>query len=407
MTRAEFTTLLGGAPRADPVAIVVEAPDAAEWTEHFVRAVAGTGPVFLANPDWGEAERVQFRSLIRTFPEDWDPDFGWLMIPTGGSSGAMKLARHDQATLLSAATGAAQYLGMASIHSLGTLPRHHIGGLMAWLRSVLTGGLFINAVWRRIAEGGFSGILNQPMVISLVPTQLGRLKQVEGAVDWLRQFAAVLVGGAALSPSLARWAREEGIRLCPTYAATETAAMAAALSPDEFLGGRSGVGKPLPHIQAETGPSKELRWSGSSLFRGYWPERRLGDEEWVSGDLGSIDEDGNIHIHGRADGLINSGGEKINPVEVEIVLAEIWPDGHYKVLGIPHAQWGECVVVAHEEGINLDLTKIWTVSEGRLAKFKWPKFAVPISNWPVNALGKIDMRRLRVEVNEALSQDRD
>jgi O-succinylbenzoic acid--CoA ligase len=78
---------------------------------------------------------------------------------------------------------------------------------------------------------------DQPVLISLVPTQLARLMAVPQARAWLRQLAVVWVGGAALPEALAAQARSAGIRLAPCYGATETAAMVSALPPGQFLAG--------------------------------------------------------------------------------------------------------------------------------------------------------------------------
>lgn len=406
MTRTEFARILGGEPHLDHQPRVVAGASSDEWSRSFVQAAAGQGPVFLASPEWGSREQEQFASLCQECPENWEEDVGWLMIPTGGSSGQMKLARHDQTTLMAAIQGAAQHFGISCFHSVGTLPRYHVGGLMAWLRCQLTGGTYLEASWRRIAEGGFTRVPDQSATVSLVPTQLSRLRQVEGGTEWLRRFAIVLVGGAALDRSTRSWARQAGIRLSPCYGATETAAMAAALRPEEFLAGATGVGRTLPHMAAEVGPSGELQWRGQSLFRGYWPNEREPAAAWSSGDLGEISESGEMTIRCRADGLINTGGEKVNPVEVEWVLAELLADRRIKVIGIPHEKWGESVIVAHAPDLVVALPDLWERAAGRLAKFKWPKQAVAVSPWPVNAMGKLNARRVAESVRATLSANR-
>ena len=402
MNRADFAKVLGGEPHPDHQPGVVSGTSSDEWTASFIQAVAGQGPVFLANPEWGTVEQAQFASLCQERPGNWDAEAGWLMIPTGGSSGKMKLARHDQTTLMAAIQGAAQHFGISFFHSVGTLPRYHVGGLMAWLRCKLTGGTYMEASWRRISEGGFLRVPDQSATVSLVPTQLARLRQIEGGAGWLRRFELVLIGGAALDRSTRSWARKEMIRLSPCYGATETAAMAAALRPDAFLAGATGVGHALPHMATEIGPSGELQWRGKSLFRGYWPSEREPGAAWSSGDLGEISDSGEMIIRGRADGLINTGGEKVNPVEVESVLVELLADARIKVLGIPDEKWGECVIVAHPTDLVVALPDLWRMAADRLAKFKWPKQAVAVSPWPVNAMGKLNTRHVAESVRETL-----
>ena len=90
---------------------------------------------------------------------------------------------------------------------------------------------------------------DQPVLLSLVHTQLARLMGVPQARAWLRQVAVVWVGGAALPEALSAQARAAGIRLAPCYGATETAAMVSALPPGQFLAGVSGSGQPLADVR--------------------------------------------------------------------------------------------------------------------------------------------------------------
>jgi O-succinylbenzoic acid--CoA ligase len=404
ITRADFAHMLEGRPHHETRPMVVEAGEGEVWADQFAHAVAGQGPVFLANPDWGEREQNQFAELLKVAPEEFSSEHGWLLVPTGGSSGEMKLARHDQATLAAAAGGFLRHFGFSCVHSLGTLPRHHVGGLMAWLRSVFTGGTWLEASWRRLAEGGFPVLPEENMIVSLVPAQLARLREEEGGAAWLRQFALVLIGGAALDSGVAGWAREEGVRLVPSYGSTETGAMAAALLPDEFLSGAGGVGHALPHLESQVGTEGILSWRGSSLFQGYWPNSERRETWWNSGDLAEYDDVGRLHILGRADALINSGGEKINPAEVEEVLRALVGSEQLLVLGMPDARWGERVVVAHADEVMLDLDGLWAAANGQIARFKWPKQAVVVAPWPVSPMGKVDRRRIKTAVATALNQ---
>lgn len=403
ISRENLARLIGAKAHHEERALVVEATEEAEWTTQFAHAVAGRGPVFLANPDWGERERTQFDVLLHRHAENFDPEVGWLMIPTGGSSGEMKLARHDQATLAAATGGFLRHFGLSCVHSLGTLPRHHVGGLMAWLRSVLTGGTWLEASWRRLAEGGFPALPREGMVVSLVPAQIARLRHEPGGADWLQQFRMVLVGGAALDAATAGWARDQGIRLAPSYGATETGAMSAAMLPEAFATGVRGEGQVLPHLESRLSEAGELGWRGASLFRGYWPETRPSGEWWSSGDMAEFDAERNLNVLGRADALINSGGEKVNPAEVERLLRALTGRDELVVLGLPDARWGERVVVAHADEVALDLDGLWITARGQIARYKWPKQAVAVEPWPINAMGKVDRRSLREAVLAALN----
>ncbi|NBX60349.1 MAG: o-succinylbenzoate--CoA ligase, partial [Opitutaceae bacterium] len=103
----------------------------------FADAVAGSGEIFLGNPAWGETERASWAALrtaaVGTTPASGLP-LGWLGIPTGGTSGQLKFARHDHETLSAAVRGFAQHFGLTQVNAVGVLPLYHVSGLMAWLR---------------------------------------------------------------------------------------------------------------------------------------------------------------------------------------------------------------------------------------------------------------------------------
>ncbi|HEY8932318.1 MAG TPA: hypothetical protein VIM44_03285, partial [Rariglobus sp.] len=157
MERVDLIRLLGAEPLlAEPRDVVVEAREPADFIARFTDAVAAGGTVFLADPAWSQAERAQFNALIG----HWSSDIGhsragrgWLCIPTGGSSGAIKLARHDEETLFAAVNGFCAHFAVKKVNVVGLLPLHHVSGFMAWMRTVLTGGVYLPASWKAVEAG--------------------------------------------------------------------------------------------------------------------------------------------------------------------------------------------------------------------------------------------------------------
>ena len=360
------------------------------------------GACFLVDPAWGERERAQWAALAARRPKDWDGRRGWLCVPTGGSSGVMKLARHDELTLGAAAEGFARFFELERVDAVGLLPPWHVSGLMAWARCAWTGGLHRAARWREI-EAGRDRPAGAGAFLSLVPTQLARLLGDADAETWLRGFRAVFLGGAPSGRELTRRARAAGLPVALCYGSTETAAMVTAQRPEEFLAGDESAGRALPHANVVVETDGRVAVAGAGLFRGYWPEARAeADARWRSDDLGEIDAAGRLRVLGRADALIISGGEKVNPAEVEAVVREAagaaWAD--VAVVGVPHAEWGEEVValfVSGSAGGDTEARVRARVAEG-LAAAKRPKRYVPVSpeRWPVNASGKRDRVALRM-----------
>lgn len=427
MERTDLIRLLGSpSARAEMCDVIVEEREPSMFIKSFADAVAAGGTVFIADPTWGPGERAQFKRLVSLRPSalvsksaglNWEADKyaytndipcfgdGWLCIPTGGSSGNLKFARHDEKTLAAAVRGFCGHFGVTKINAVGLLPMHHVSGLMAWMRTLLTGGTYLPWSWKAVESGERPALAagEGDWFLSMVPTQLQRLLGDAEAEGWLRGFRAIFVGGGPAWPGLVEAGAKAGLPLSFSYGMTETAAMVTALRPEEFLAGACGNGTPLPHAKITVGPDGRIGIESASLFRGYWPDARDGTSLWLTDDSGNIDERGSLHVRGRRDALIISGGEKIDPSEVEAALRTTGMFGDVAVIGVPDSEWGEVVVACYptEFGPEDTLT-ITRVLEGRLAGFKHPKRYVAIDRWPRNAQGKVNRSELRRLVDVGL-----
>lgn len=373
-----------------------------------LRAVVGAalverdGACFVVDPGWGERERAQWEALAARRPLDWDGREGWLCIPTGGSSGAMKLARHDERTLGAAAAAFCTHFGVVRVNALSVLPAWHVSGLMAWARCFWTGGVFRVARWKDIEAGArpeiSDGAGEGGTFLSLVPTQLARLLGDEAATAWLRGFRAVLLGGGPAWPELRARARAARVPVAMCYGMTETAALVAAQRPGEFLAGDESSGVPLSHARLMLAEDGRLEIEADSLFRGYWPETRAAGP-WRTDDLAEFDPAGRLHIRGRADALIISGGEKVNPAEVEEALRAAGGEAlrDVGVVGAPSAEWGAEVVALYPGEADVELVaRLRAELASALAPAKRPKryIAVAPADWPRDARGKLSRARL-------------
>lgn len=378
----------------------------------FAAAVAGKGICFLADPSWGDAERAQLEQRLASIAID-EPSFsnaaGWLAIPTGGSSGVLRWARHDQSTIREAVNGFRRHFALDKINAIGVLPMHHVSGLMGWMRCVLSGGVFVSWNWKRLLEGDFPPHtkFSEGTFLSLVPTQLERLLDRPQAIAWLREFRAVLIGGGPSWQRLWERASEAKLPLCFSYGATETAAMVCAQKPGDFAHGARDVGCPMPHARVSVGPDGRICVSGNSLFRGYFPDYDgAAPRIWETGDIGSISDAGTLEVMGRIDDVIISGGEKVAPLEVENALRATGAFDDVAVLGCADSVWGACVVAAYAapREKEIDWNGIEAFLQGALAAFKRPRLYVHVSEWPRNAQGKLQRARLRDVVEAQIRQ---
>jgi O-succinylbenzoic acid--CoA ligase len=395
-------------PAARPVAprryLAVSDPET--FMGRFALAAAGSGEVFLGNPAWGKSEQELVAELLGANREQAGRP-GWLMIPTGGTSGGVRFARHDSQTIAAAVKGFSQHFGLRQVNAVGVLPLHHVSGLVAWLRCALTSGSYVAGDWRAIASGHLPKLPEKAegWMLSLVPTQLERLLQDVRTIEWLRRFRIIFIGGAPPWSTLLERAAGAGLPLSPGYGMSETAAMVAALRPDEFLLGSRSCGTMLPHARLDFNVEGVISITGSSVFHGYYPEFSE-DRTFETEDIGEIDASGRLRVFGRRDGVIITGGEKVHPTEVESVLRGTGEFPDLLVLGVPHPVWGQQVAVAYPGGCRPDAARVSRIVTRELAAYKHPKLYVPVPGWPVAANGKLRRAEISRYVLEGMKAGR-
>lgn len=400
MERLELARRLGAEPATSEGGrgpVVIAAPRPREFMAAFADAVAGGGVVALADPQWTQARRAECERVLAenaTEGREGGAGRGWLLVPTGGTSGAVKLARHDEETLGAAARGFGEHFGLGRVNAIGVLPLHHVSGLMAWMRAAWSGGRYEPWDWQELKAGRRPELpAGEEWTISLVPTQLQRLVESAEAVEWLRRFRLVMVGGGPVWPELADAAVRASVRVVLSYGMTETAAMVSAQRPEEFAMGDRSCGRPLPHASVRLEDEEgRIVISGTSLFRGYWPAWREGSE-WETEDLGRIDAGGRLQVLGRRDAVIITGGKKVQPAAVEEALRRSGEFEDVAVIGVPDAEWGEAVVACYPAW-QAKVPDLGRAGAG-LAGWERPKRWVAIEAWPRNAAGKVDRAALR------------
>ena len=364
------------------------------------------GFVFLRDPKPTAAERAAMavRSAKIENPRAKIAE-GWVCVATGGTSGGVKLARHDERTLGAAVEGLRTHFGLATINAVDVLPPHHVSGLMARVRAAATGGEHLAWGWKRLAAGELPRLSAREdgWVISLVPTQLQRLLPAPATVAWLRGFRVIFLGGGPVWPELAEAAARAVLPVALSYGLTETAAMVAALRPEEFLAGDRTCGAALPHARIAIDADGVVKVSGEAVFRGYWPEWRE-EREFVTEDLGALDARGRLQVIGRRDAVIITGGKKVQPAAVEAALRASGEFAEVAVFGVPDAEWGEVVVACFPGGGGR--TPDVTRAVASLAAHQRPKRFLAIDPWPRNAQGKVNRAELRVAAAAILASGR-
>ncbi|MCH5050648.1 o-succinylbenzoate--CoA ligase [Pectobacterium aquaticum] len=294
----------------------------------------------------------------------WQADRLATLTLTSGSSGMPKAAVHSFAAHLSSAEGVVQMMAFSSSDSwLLSLPLFHVSGQGIVWRWLATGATIVVR-----AHQPLDSALRDCTHASLVPTQLWRLLS-EGTFP--TALKAVLLGGAMIPQALTQQAEARGVSCWCGYGLTELASTVCAKRAD----GRSGVGLPL-HERKIRLAEDEILLRGSTLAAGYWRDGKLiplvDDDGWFhTRDRGRFTE-GEWHILGRLDNQFFSGGEGIQPENIEAVLLT-HPDVQQAcIVPVDDAEFGHRPVAVLEvaQSTTLDAIRDWL--QPQLAGFQRP-----------------------------------
>ena len=367
--------------------IVIDRIDPHDFTVELFAAILVGRSIALANPNWGAQEREQFDALIgrgvapldslssrANYPSACRQN-KVILVPTGGTTNGIKLAIHTWKTLESACKGVQQFLGGAAIDSCCVLPLYHVSGLIQLLRAYHSGGYI------RFGEDEV-----EDCCLSYVPTQLSRALFDEKRIQALSTTRVIFVGGAPMPESLAKEARKLKLPVMPVYGMTETAAMVAAIPVADFLTDSRIGALPIGDAKIEIDSSGRICIQSPALFKGYYGREALDlTRGYLSGDEGYIDENERLHVTGRIDRLVISGGEKIDPYEVEDVVGAISGIEEVLVVGLPDAEWGQKLVVYYTGQELVDWKKHL---KEQLVSYKLPKEMLRVDRLPLDEKGK-------------------
>jgi acyl-CoA synthetase (AMP-forming)/AMP-acid ligase II len=345
-----------------------------------------------------------------------DPDTGAVLLYTSGTTGEPKGVRLDTGRLaLQAETIAAHHRFGPDDVGYSSLPLFHVNAQVVGLLTAVTVGATL-AVDERFHAHDFWEVVAavRPTWINAVPAILGILADGPDPVGDLTGIRFVRSASAPLPlPVLTRFERRFGLPIVETYGLTEAASQVAAnpvppgLRKPGSVGLPVGVelevvdedGRPLPpYIDGEVrirGPfvvSGYLNQVGPGPFRHGW---------FYTGDHGHKDEDGYLYLTGRTRELINRGGQKVSPREVEDVLLLHPAVRQVAVIGIPHPVLGEEVaayVVASPGAAPSLIAELNRLSAEHLSPYKRPVRIVLVNHLPVGPTGKIQRLSLKRQV---------
>jgi O-succinylbenzoic acid--CoA ligase len=297
-----------------------------------------------------------------------------LVVATSGTTGDPKGVVLTHEAVRASATATSERLGVdPSVDAwLAILPVAHIGGLSVVTRALVTDTPLLFDETEAVAP-------RPATLASMVPTQANRYD--------LSRFRVVLVGGSA------DW-RDRGGNVVRTYGMTETGS------------GIAYDGRPLDGVDVRVDRSGQLLIRGAMLLRGYRSsgggvvDPKDADGWLATGDAGSIDADGRIHVDGRIGDVIVTGGEKVWPTPVEDALRTAPGVADVAVAGRADDEWGQRVVawvVPADRGAPPTLDELREHVKRTLPAYAAPRAVVLVDDLPRTALGKVQRKPLTDE----------
>ena len=346
-------------------------------------------------------------------PRAIDLNAEFAIIHTSGTSGRPKAAVLTYGNIFQSAMASAFRLGvLPDDRWLCILPLYHVGGLSIVLRSLLYGTALELMLSPRFDVEAVNCLLSARPIsaISLVPTMLQRLLDARKAA-WNQNLRMILLGGDSTSTALVRRCLESDIPIATSYGLSEAASQVATAMPQLLQAKPTSVGKPLLFSElriidkdGRTMPGQEageILIRGASVMRGYYrdpsaTENALKDGWLHTGDIGYLDQDGDLFVLQRRSDLIISGGENVYPVEVEAVLRTHPAVAEAVVLGLDDSEWGQRVAAAIQlkPGLHASAEELIAFARHNMASYKAPREIRFVKRFPRTASGKI--QRLQV-----------
>jgi acyl-CoA synthetase (AMP-forming)/AMP-acid ligase II len=349
------------------------------------------------------------------------------LIFTSGTTGALKCCVLGQAELHRIAmTMNAEMRSGSDDRGLINMPMFHIGAMAIIGGLHARGGTVVLQSQFDPAEAIELISRDQITLVHLAPVMLQALLEAVPDAPSVETLRTVVYAAAPITPRVL----ERALKTLPAagfinmYGQTE--AIISGLprelhvlnGPDEADALRS-VGIPFPGVRVRivsddgvdvpTGEPGEIVVQSDSLFRGYWDDdvatlATLRDGWCHTGDIGRLDARGFLYLVDRKKDVIITGGENVYSPEVEDAVSRHDGVAACAVIGVPDERWGEtvCAVVTVQPAARVTLEAIQEFVRPVLAGYKIPRRMVVVNEMPVLASGKVDKKRLRVELQGSI-----
>lgn len=325
---------------------------------------------------------------------------------TSGSTGEPKAVVHSISAHLYSANGVCELMEFEKTHAwLLSLPLFHVSGQGIVWRWLLKGAtLYLNE-----SKADFFPLLQQVSHASLVPTQLQRyLTTLRSPVS-----QKCLLGGTMIAPELIAQARQHGITTFAGYGMTEMASTVCAVE-----NALDNVGEPLKHREVNI-VDNEIWVRGKNLGLGYWQKngeiRPLVNEQgWFqTQDRGEWNHKKQLVIQGRLDNMFISGGENIQPEEIEQRIFQSDLVEQVFVLPINDMEFGQRPVAIvqfknRQENLESQVNQLQLWLSDKIEKFKQPVAYYPleIEKYQQQGTIKVSRKQLQQDLDQKIADEK-
>ena len=380
---------------------------------------ARIGAADCALMSFDELVHQQRKNIPPPMPPPFALDDDFAIIHSSGTSGRPKAVVLTYRNMHQSALASAWRLGvLPDDRWLCVLPLDHVGGLSIILRALLYGtAVELMPTSQFDADAVNQALSQRPItMVSLVPTMLRRLLDARREA-WNPKLRLALLGGEAPSAELLARCLEAGVPIATTYGLSEAASQVATATPQQVRQKPLSVGKPLLFTQVrivdgqggDAAPQVlgEVLVKGPTVMRAYDNDpaatRSALRSGWLhTGDIGCLDEDGDLYIHQRRADLIITGGENVYPREVENALRRHPQIEEAVVIGLTDAEWGQRVAAAVQvkPGKVLSSEAVMRFARQEIAAYKIPRQIRFVKAFPRTASGKIQRQAVRKGFDE-------
>ncbi|MCW9710689.1 o-succinylbenzoate--CoA ligase [Avibacterium sp. 21-586] len=333
---------------------------------------------------------------------DYDPNCPATMTLTSGSTGNPKAVVHTVQGHLDNAQGVCEFMVFGAENAwLLSLPLYHVSGQ--------------GIVWRWLYAGARLHLPNENFYteaasvshLSLVPTQLQRfITYLQQRPEQPIHTQHILLGGSHIPLALTQQAAQYHLTCYSGYGMTEMASTVCAKKSDQY----SGVGLPLKGRELEL-IDGEICLRGAGLGLGYWQQGEIlplvQQDGWLhTKDLGEW-QNGELRILGRLDNMFISGGENIQPEEIERIILHYPEIKQVVILPVEDSEFGQrpVAMVEFANGFSqsaVENLRIWLAT--KLEKFKQPihYFPLDVAQWEKEGVIKISRNMLKVVLQQLM-----